>query len=263
MNKNQGATQAIILTVGTLAVAAITANVAFAIMNSTLAVTIAELVGIEIAAAPIALIVGAIVLLGVALVVAYKKSKTFQNIVNGAFNAIKAVAIPVFHAIADASSEAWSILKSAANKAWNVIGPIVRLYASYLGHIKDGLTWLKNHAGEAWGAVKQGINSISGVISTVLGPLKSALDRIITAMQWIISHLPSIPSLSSVLGGHSASAGSSGGGGVGFGGHPNPTKNPPGVGSVIVQIDGRTVAHAVANYDKTYRRQNGRSLFST
>ncbi|HMA26086.1 MAG: hypothetical protein ACM33U_09080 [Solirubrobacterales bacterium] len=41
---------------------------------------------------PITLIIGALVALGVALVVAYKKSETFRNIVNGAFDMVKSAA---------------------------------------------------------------------------------------------------------------------------------------------------------------------------
>lgn len=74
---------------------------AFTAMNATLL------------ANPIVLVVAAIAALGVAFVVAYKKSETFRNIVNGAFDAVK-----------DGALAFVDVIKSAVTDAAQVIGKV-------------------------------------------------------------------------------------------------------------------------------------------
>jgi phage-related protein len=205
---------------------------------------------------PVVLIAAGIIGLVVALVIAYKKSQTFRTIVNAAFNSVKSVA-----------QTAWNIISNAASTAWNIIHPIISFLASILGHVKDGLMWMKNHAGDAFSALKGAIQAVSGVVSTVLGPLKSALDWIINSMKWIANHISSLKnSVEGFFSGVSASAGSSGGGGVGFGGHPNPQvstnfRMAPQV--ISIQVDSREIYRAVVDHDKITKRQTGRSLLGT
>lgn len=65
---------------------------------------------IVMAANPIVLIVAAIALLVVGLVVAYKKSETFRNIVNGAFNAVKTVVVGTVKAVVGFVKSHWKLL---------------------------------------------------------------------------------------------------------------------------------------------------------
>lgn len=86
---------------GLLAPALQKAKGAFVAMNATLA------------ANPIFLVIAAIAALGIAFVVAYKKSETFRKIVNGAFSAVK-----------DGAREFFSYVKNAVTGAAKVIGRV-------------------------------------------------------------------------------------------------------------------------------------------
>ena len=69
---------------------------------ATKAATIAtRLFGIAmmVATGPIGLVILAVVALVAGLIIAYKKSETFRNIVNGVFNAVKTVALAVFKTV--------------------------------------------------------------------------------------------------------------------------------------------------------------------
>ncbi|BAU83345.1 hypothetical protein SLA_2418 [Streptomyces laurentii] len=74
---------------------------------------------------PITLVVIALVALGAALVVAYQKSETFRNIVQGAWEGIKAVASVVWNTVLKPALEGiWAALQAvgaAASWLWNTI----------------------------------------------------------------------------------------------------------------------------------------------
>lgn len=86
----------------------------------------------SLAANPIVLIIAAIVLLVIAIVIAYKKSETFRNIVNGVFTGIKDVAVAVFNFLKpfilgafDAIKSGLSSFASGFMKVWNAIWPVL------------------------------------------------------------------------------------------------------------------------------------------
>lgn len=101
---------------------------------------------------PIALVVIALVALGAALVVAWKKSATFRAIVTGAWNAIKAAAVTVGNAFL-------SVLRSIGSGLSSAISTVKRWGTS-----------IKNSISSAWNSAKNATTrAISAVVSTVKG----------------------------------------------------------------------------------------------
>jgi TP901 family phage tail tape measure protein len=85
-----------------------------------------------LAANPIVLIIAAIIALGIALVIAYKKSQTFRNIVNGVFSSIAAVIVGAFHIIAPIVTGTMRVIGAiisgtarAAAAVWNATWPVM------------------------------------------------------------------------------------------------------------------------------------------
>jgi phage-related protein len=127
---------------------------------------------------PIALLVLALVAVGIALVVAYKKSETFRNIVNGAFNAIKNVVSSVFPAI-----------KTIILTVLKVVATVIRTYFNiYKTVIMTVVKVIKAVVSGAFHAVK----------SLITGPLNS-----------VVSFIGGIPGRIKALGGRFKDAGSS------------------------------------------------------
>lgn len=108
---------------------------------------------------PIGLVVAALVALGAGLVIAYKKSETFRNIVQGAWSGIKAVA--------------------GAVVGWfqNTVWPVMR---NIFGWIGDKATWLyKNAVLPAWNGIKTGASAVVGWFQSTGWPAMQSV------FQWI------------------------------------------------------------------------------
>ncbi|MGL5929226.1 MAG: hypothetical protein ACRCY8_09830, partial [Dermatophilaceae bacterium] len=137
------------------------------------------------AANPIGLVVLAIVALVAGLVIAYKKSETFRNIVNGAWSAIKTAAVAVFNFLKTFISGAFSFIKNAFLK-YTPLGIII----SNFGRIKAFVTgvWntLKAGASAVWSGIKNSISSaIDSVNSTVAGLRNRVVGALRGAAQWL------------------------------------------------------------------------------
>lgn len=108
---------------------------------------------------PIGLVVAALVALGAGLVIAYKKSETFRNIVQGAWSGIKAAA--------------------GAVVGWfqNTVWPVMR---NIFGWIGDKATWLyKNAVLPAWNGIKTGASAVVGWFQSTGWPAMQSV------FQWI------------------------------------------------------------------------------
>jgi phage-related protein len=91
------------------------------------------LVNAAMTANPIGLVVAAIALLVTGLIIAYKKSETFRNIVNGAFGAVKNVAVGIFNWI----SSNWGRILGFMTAPFSLmVKPIWKNRDSILGAIK-------------------------------------------------------------------------------------------------------------------------------
>ena len=129
---------------------------------------------------PIMWVVLAIAGLVAILVVAYKKSETFRNIVNKAFEGIKAVAGTVLNAIVGFFKSAWTFIKDTWDsfkpyfeRIWNSIKIIFSVVANVLGaFFKAAWTVIQN----IWQAVEPyfqniwlTIKNIFSVVGSILG----------------------------------------------------------------------------------------------
>ena len=127
-----------------------------AITKTAMAVQMAF--NVVLSANPIGLVVLALVGLGTALVVAYKKSETFRAIVDGAWKGVKAA----ISAVVD-----WF-----RNTAW----PWMR----------DAFTWIGDKAKALWGQVKIAWDGIKGGVSAVVSWFRDVAWPVLrNAFQWI------------------------------------------------------------------------------
>ncbi|MFE3659093.1 phage tail tape measure protein [Streptomyces sp. NPDC059165] len=113
---------------------------------------------------PFVLVAIAVLALGTALVVAYKKSETFRAIVQAA----------------------WSGIQTAAKWAWNnVLKPVFGAFKTALGAVGTAASWLyKNAILPAWNAIKtvvsgvwnKGLKPVFNAIKTAVGLVADAFD---------------------------------------------------------------------------------------
>jgi phage-related minor tail protein len=157
---------------------------------------------------PIGIVIIALTALGVALVIAYQKSETFRNIVQGALNAVK-VAV-------QALERAFESVRDAASAAFNWIAGHWKVGLFALGPIGVAIFLLIDHFNSLKAAGQDAFNAIAGVI----GSVKGAIDAVIGAVESLIGalgrihvpsiHLPHIPGFNMVAVPASASSKSPG-----------------------------------------------------
>lgn len=174
------------------------------------------LLNAALSANPIGIVIGVLVALVAAVVIAYKKSETFRNIVNGAWAAIKqgiavawAAIKPVFSAIArvvgvvlkiafvvlkNTIKAAWIAIQIAVKLAWaflkpqfqaikafvsNVLGPVFRwLWHNVIVPVFNGI---KSHISSVWNnGIKPVFNVLKGAVGKVRDAFKTAVDGIKT-----------------------------------------------------------------------------------
>lgn len=150
-------TQKVVVGVG-LAVAAIGPMIGIVTALST-AVTF-------LAANPIVLAIAAVAALAAGLVYAYQHSETFRNIVNAAFDAVKA----------------------AVETMWHVVQPIFDLYVSYLRTIWDVAGKVAGVVGTIGGAIGGVVSHIPGFATggTVPGPPGMPVPAIVHGGEQIV-----------------------------------------------------------------------------
>lgn len=245
MKKNQEATKLITFAIAGLAAGIIVVNAAYKAWGAITHVVAAAqwLLNAALDANPVVLIIAAIIALGVALVIAYKKSETFRNIVNGAFNAVKSVAGAVIGFIRDH----WKLLIAL------MLGPVGAAIAAIVTHLGT----LKGVAKTVLGFVKARFQDVVGPIQSIWRWIQNVIGKVQALIGWVqnlldkISQisLPSLPSL--------------GGGTTTFKGGHNPKVNVGTQGSGSVQVnlhlDGKRFYSAMVEVDKNVKRQNGRS----
>ncbi len=152
---------------------------------------------------PIGIVVVAIAALVAALVIAWKHSETFRNIVTGAFNVIKAVASAVMGAVSAVVTGHWNAIRAVTSAVWGAIAGTLR---GAWGGIRSGASFAFNavrgvvtgawdavrHAtSTAWNAVTgrlegawRGIRSAastawSGVRSAIVNPFRDAVEWVV------------------------------------------------------------------------------------
>mgnify|MGYP003063674040 CR=1 FL=1 len=131
---------------------------------------------------PVGLTVAAIVGLGTALVIAYKKSETFRNIVNGAFEGvvngakalwagIKVVLDPIINAFASFGRE----ISKSLGQFWQENGP---QFMEALNNIKTGFMAM-------WTFIKPLLSGIGSLFKGIFGGILSFIQFMMPAIQGI------------------------------------------------------------------------------
>ncbi|QDQ97985.1 phage tail tape measure protein [Tomitella fengzijianii] len=132
---------------------------------------------------PIGLIITALVGLVAGLVLAYKKSETFRNIVQAAWEGIKTAVSAVWNGFLKPVFAAWKVAFKAAGTA---------------------ATWLWNNAiVPAWNGIKAIISGAwTGVIEPIFDGFKSAIDIVGDAATWLYDNAikPAWDGISSAIG---------------------------------------------------------------
>ena len=206
---------------GGLAVAVIAVNAAMtAYAAITKAVTVAQkLLNLTLAVNPIALVVIAVVALAAALVIAYKKSQTFRNIVNGVFNSVAAVAKAVFGAIQTAATFVWDVLKvgvKAVSVAFSlyfgaikavvttVFGAITDVVSTFVGFAKTAASKIGGFFSGIWTgiaeAAKAAFGGVIGIVNQAIAGINTVIDGLNKIPKVNIPHIPEIPGFASGTG---------------------------------------------------------------
>lgn len=117
---------------------------------------------------PIALVVIAVAALVAGLIIAYKKSETFRDIVNGAFNAVLAV------------------VKSVASWIQKFLGPIMAVgFDAAAAQAKILLSVVQT--------VMEGIKAAVNAVKSVIGTIADAIQKVLDLIGKI--HIPKLPNL--------------------------------------------------------------------
>lgn len=122
------------------------------------------LLNAALSANPIGLVVIAIVALVAGLIIAYKKSETFRNIVNAAFHAVKSVAASVFNWI----KNNWPLLVGM------LAGPIGIAIAMAIKHFDK---------------IKSAIRSVYSTVTNIFGKIKTFISGVFSGAGSIVAGL--------------------------------------------------------------------------
>lgn len=217
MSENIGATKIVAAVVGGLAVGILAVSVgmkAYAVAQ-TLATAATWLFNAALAANPLVLVVIGLVALGAALVVAYKKSETFRDIVNGAFGAVKKVAETFVDFFTEDLPGAFNKVLNWVKSNWPEIAtiisgpfaPIVLLATDAFG-IRSAIVgafvatknWVKEHWPEIATIISgpfaplvllaTGAFGVRGALETAFGAIKTFVGNRIDDVAGFITGLP-------------------------------------------------------------------------
>ena len=165
---------------------------------------------------PIGLIIAGLVALAAGLVLAYKKSETFRNIVNGVWSGIKKVALAVanwfvqsalpmikkvFSNIALSAQLMWSGVKKVFNLYRLGIATIVKVVVGFAKHIAKNfetirstisakITWVRTWLSQTWSAIRSGtikiVTNLRDGISNRFTAIRNGIrDKIGWAGTWL------------------------------------------------------------------------------
>ena len=138
---------------------------------------------IGLVANPIGLTVLGIVALGTALVVAYKKSETFRNIVNGAFSAIVTGVTAVWNGI---KTFLQPVIKAITDFGLELKKTIGDFWAENGAQFMEALTNIKNGFMSLWTTSKPAISAIGTAFSAVFGVIKNVVVAVMPIITGIL-----------------------------------------------------------------------------
>jgi hypothetical protein len=178
---------------------------------------------------PAVAITAGIVALGVALVIAYKKSRTFRDVVNGAFNDVKRIASDVIGFVRDH----WKALLVGMTGGVGIA--VVEIVQHWQG-IKKGISSIVSAIRGIWNTAK---SDATGAWRSIVNTVDGFINHIIDAYDWVagkigLSKIPDLPTFGGGGGGHGGSSpGGPGGGRRGTHGAQGIVKPSGSAGSLI------------------------------
>ncbi len=216
MQKNQTATKILIGAVAGLSAGVIILNAVYKAWAAITPILTAAQWALNAALEgnPIVLVTTAVIALGVALVIAYKKSETFRNIVNGAFSAVKHAAAAVSDFIRGPVVGAFTRIKNAAGAAigfirnhWQALlvflgGPIGAVIVGVINHwdklrsaVATAVGRIKSLAEGMADKIRSVANAAAGPLGRIAGFFQNIIDKVSQLIGWISRiHFPDIPS---------------------------------------------------------------------
>ena len=118
---------------------------------------------------PVGLVVAGIAALGTAFVIAYKKSETFRNVVNGVLEAIKNSFVILWNVLKPIMAAIWDIIKTVFQQINNAGNEIIQM--------------LSEQFGPAFNDVGNIVKSLQPVFETVMHAIKSVVDFVMPGIK--------------------------------------------------------------------------------
>lgn len=153
-------------------------------------------------ASPMARIALAVLAVGAALVIAYKKSATFRAIVKGAFDAVMAVVRPFVDFFTDTIPEAFRAVVDGLHSAWNnvvgflkvwgpraliVLAPFIGIPLLIARHFRQIVGWLRDVWNNVVGGAKSFVTTLVNAILSIPGRIGSLAKRMLSVGASFIS----------------------------------------------------------------------------
>lgn len=143
------------------------------------------LLNAALSANPVGLIVIGLVALVAGLVIAYKKSETFRNIVNGAFHAVSGAAKPVVNLFTKGIPNAVSSVVRFVKSHWKpiiaiILGPVGLIVAGVSGHlddIRDKFNGIVDFVGGIPGRIRNLVGKFGDAGAALIGSMVHGLSN--------------------------------------------------------------------------------------
>jgi hypothetical protein len=183
MAEHTGIIKVAIVVIAALAAGILVANVAMkAVTVATQAWSVVQkaataaqwLWNAAMSANPIGLVIIAVAALAAAFVIAYKKSETFRDVVQGALGVVKSVVNSLgaaFETVQRLASAAWNWIASHWQAALFAFGPL----GVAIGLIATHFDTVKSAAGNAANIIAGAIRGITSAIESVIGAVQSLI----------------------------------------------------------------------------------------
>jgi len=207
LSRHTGAVKALVAAVAALAGGILAANAAIkiyqgvqaAVKIATAAWTAAQwLLNAALNANPIGLVVVAVAALTAGIILAYKHSETFRNVVSAAMGAVKTAVAALdraFDSLLAGASAAWNWIAAHWKLALFAFGPIgaaVYVISENFDRVRQAGQWAANVIDSAWSVTRFGFNAIVAALGSIAARFKwieDACRAAIAAVQTLIGYL--------------------------------------------------------------------------
>ncbi len=149
---------------------------------------------------PLTLVIAAVIAIGAALVIAYRKSETFRNIVNGAWDGVKTGAAALWSAIKTAFDWIKQKVQTVAGLVRGYIGLYVGAFRLVIAGAKatwDGIRsafdWIKTKVQQVGAAVRAGVRVYLNAWQSIINGARQIVSGVASALGSVLSTVRGIP----------------------------------------------------------------------